>query len=51
MFAMFAASRKFHEIVIETQQEPGVIPGPWKEYEAGFTGDSERLRVDDEDLE
>jgi hypothetical protein len=38
VFAMFAANRKFHEIVIETQQEPSAIRALWNEYRSGFDG-------------
>lgn len=41
VFAMFTQRRKFHEIVIETQQEPGVIRELWREYEAGFAASTE----------
>ena len=36
VFELFAQHRKFHEIVIATQQEPDVIRGLWQQYRAGF---------------
>lgn len=49
VFAMFTERRKFHEIVIETQQEPSVIRDLWKEYRAGF--DAEQSPFDTETRE
>ena len=51
VFAMFAERREFHEIVIETQQEPSVIRELWNEFQAGFAGDGDRAHADDEDRE
>jgi hypothetical protein len=51
VFAMFKARRSFEDIVIETQQEPGVIRELRKEYDAGFTVEAEDARADDDERE
>jgi hypothetical protein len=36
VFALFEAKRSFHQICIETQQEPDVIQALWERFQAGF---------------
>ncbi len=36
VFRMFTARRPFHEIVIETEQEPSTILALWQQFQAGF---------------
>jgi DNA-binding transcriptional MerR regulator len=36
VFRMFTERKKFHEIVIETEQEPTVVLALWRQYQSGF---------------
>jgi hypothetical protein len=36
VFRMFKERKKFHDIVIETEQEPSTILALWQQYQAGF---------------
>lgn len=46
---MFAANKKFHEIVIETQQEPDAVLALWHRFRAGFDYESAGARVTEEE--
>lgn len=36
VFLLFEAKRTFHQVCIETQQEPDLIQGLWERYQGGF---------------
>jgi hypothetical protein len=40
VFRMFRERQKFHEIVIETEQEPDTIRALWRQFNAGFDDSS-----------
>ncbi len=49
VFAMFKAKKRFEDIVIETQQLPGMILDLWRQYRAGFEDGKEAAKENEEE--